>query len=184
MCDQVSSINDLPNEVIGSILRMAISTGSRAYFCVSKRIAAIYGCVAKYRICNIRDGYIQKCLICYDNEKHNYPHLISCMGRLSQGTQCDKHRRYLLIDNVCEGCLTDGLSRVCRMCKIPFMDAARYYRDIPQCTLCWVRRKSVAVYGDARHAGNASRGMAVVSPEGFPYSVKVYTNDEVSKYKI
>lgn len=169
----------LPDDILRFIFRIAAaSTSSRAYFCVSKHIAAIYKTIAKWRSLH---NPMEKCLICYEAEKHHYPHLIKCAGRPSTGSHCDIHRPYLLIDRICEECLATAIPRVCAYCKIPFMDAVKFSIGMPVCTSCWKKRKIMTSHGNLWY-GTSPRGDEIVSTELFPYTPIVYTGDKIDEY--
>ncbi len=120
MENQITTINDLPNDVIKIILRRVIVTiDTEQYFFINKRFTVICNSMSqKYK----RNKHFC-CLICRDID---YTPLY--FNKRS-------HNLRILFDNICNLCMTTALPAKCKYCKIIFMNTKRFlYNDCINCT--------------------------------------------------
>ncbi len=191
MENQITTINDLPDDVIKIILRMAIvSLNFRSYFCINKRFNKILDCMAKKY--NKNDNYC--CIICYEKDFTGPVNLIGIFSF---------YKTQILFDNICNDCFLRSTKDKCVHCNIDFINVKHKFN---MCVNCREKRKlSVLNYFDRNNLfyqnlkcitckcellglpiyslneiicrkcyDNIEPSKLIVSPQGFPYVINSY----------
>ncbi len=185
--DPTTTINDIPDDIIKIIWRMAIvSLNFRSYFCINKRFEHILNCMSKkYKL-----NDIMYCIICYQRQ--------NVLG------QPKIYETQILFDNVCNTCFLHATKANCVHCNIEFIKDL-YNPNI--CINCHENNKFFVLYkaSDYPHVYRGSfkckycdceligaefcdndktvckecfdkiePSKLIVSPEGFPYVINSY----------
>ncbi len=124
MENQITTINDLPNDVIKIILRrVVVSFNSEQYFFINKRFNTICSNMAQMYEYN-KNFY---CFICRDASYH--PPYLKQKG----------YQMRILFDNICNLCLRSALTVKCMCCNIIFMTSNVWYSNV--CINCVEKSK-------------------------------------------
>ncbi len=113
MENRITTINDLPDDVIKIILRrLIVNVNMQLYFCINKRFTNILNCMSKrYNYCD----YVS-CSIC---KQPNFSRPTNTVGINKE------YNTAILFDNICNYCFLKSSTQQCSTCKIKYIDT--YY---------------------------------------------------------